>query len=79
MQNTESLQGLASARMWEERDEKESVMTLCLPGADWERGEVLGRWAWWWLMGVMSDLEEENKVVVGEFFFGCKLQRLNSN
>lgn len=29
-------------------------------------------------MGVMSHLEEENKVVVGELFFGCKLQRLNS-
>lgn len=47
MQNTESLQGLSCAHMWEETDEKESVVTLCLPGADWERGEVLGRWAWW--------------------------------
>lgn len=63
MQNTESLQGLTSAHKWEEMDEKESVMTLCLPGADWEYGEYWEDGRGGAIMGVISDLEEENRVV----------------
>lgn len=63
MQNTESLQGLTSALMGEEMGEKESVMMLCLPGADWEYGEYWEDGCGGAITGVISDVEEENRVV----------------